>query len=356
MRNCNKKSLIATICILLLSCLMTSQFAYAEINDEDKIQYTIQDSENEDSIDSELFDNTEYEEYDIYTIEDDDNEDTSEMIILAPENNTNDKKSKTTLNATIEKSYSFRSIQAFNTIWDNSDNFRTTFRTTPSLMQTAPSVIHAANYKFRPDNQTSIYWGHASLSSQDDVSVGFVGKLESDYDSGMKINTKIGKLNVSTGIYESLETNNASGGIVISSDELKLAGLKGTLKLGGGFYANEYGDNTSSKNSTGIFARYKQGNFSIAAQIGETQYSDNNSKFGTSIYINPQYQLTKTVSLTSKIASHLDQNYTQEEVGITYKPIKNNPNEVSFSVNATMYNGEGTTNKQRLKFSTEFKL
>ena len=95
------------------------------------------------------------------------------------------------LEATIEKSYSFRSVEAFNTIWDSSENFRTMYRTTPSMLQTAPSIIHAAHYRFKPDEDTSVYWGHAALSSFDGISVGFIGKLESDYDTGLKIQTKI---------------------------------------------------------------------------------------------------------------------------------------------------------------------
>ncbi|MGN1075742.1 MAG: helix-turn-helix domain-containing protein [Candidatus Enteromonas sp.] len=57
-----------------------------------------------------------------------------------------------------------------------------------------------------------------------------------------------------------------------------------------------------------------------------------------------------------ELGSYIDQNYMQEQIGLTYKPTKNNPNEFSVSVNATLYNGEGTTTKQRVQLSTEFKL
>ena len=362
----SRKIILLAISLIFTICSFSVQTAYSAVDEQDTIT-TIDVNEEEeipdelpagiqDSIDSELFDDAEYEEYDIYTVEDDteeETEDTTEMIVLAPEN-LSGKKSKKTLNATIEKSYSFRAVEAFNTIWDSSDNFRTTFRTTPSLMQTAPSVIHAANYRLKPDENTAVYWGHSSLSSQDDVSVGFVGRLESSYDTGMKIDTKLGKLNVSTGIYESLETNNPAGGVVFSTDYMNMK--KGAIKFGGGFYSNECFDNTSSRNSGGFFTQYKQGNFSIGAQIGQTESSSKEGNYNTSLYLIPKYQLSKSISISSKIASHIDENYTQEEIGITYKPFKNNPNEVSFSVNATLYNGEGTTNKQRLKFSTEFKL
>ena len=164
----------------------------AENNFLEKVTYS-EDYDSQASVDEELFDEeSEYEEYFVYTEVDDEPEDTTEMIILAPDNLGN--KKVTTLHATVEKSYSFRAVEAFNTIWDSSDNFRTLYRTVPSMMQTAPSVIHAAHYRFIPDENTEVYWGHSALSSFDGVSVGFVGKLESDYDSGLKINTRIGKV------------------------------------------------------------------------------------------------------------------------------------------------------------------
>ena len=376
MKVISRKILLTTICLIFTICSFSKQTAFSAVDEQDTIttievdptetsenldENTEELSENilpQESIDSELFDDSEYEEYDVYTVEDDTEEaeeDTTEMIVLAPENLPN-RKSKKVLNATIEKSYSFRSVEAFNTIWDSSDNFKTTFRTTPSLMQTAPSVIHAANYRLKPDENTAVYWGHSSLSSQDDVSVGFVGRLESSYDSGMKIDTKLGKLNVSTGIYESLETNNPAGGVIFSSDYMNIKGTKGSIKVGGGFYSNECFDNTSSRNSGGFFAQYKQGKFSIGTQIGQTESSSREGSYNTSLYITPKYQLSKSLSISSKIASHVDENYIQQDFGITYKPYKNNPNEVSFSVKATLYNGEGTENKQRLEFSTKFKL
>lgn len=343
-----KKILFACMLILFI---ISASVCNAEPEKIERVTYS-EDYDSQESVDEELFgEESEYEEYVVYT-EVEDEEDTTEMIVLAPVKN--DK--GPALRATIEKVYSFRSIEAFNTIWDNSDNFRTLYRTVPSMMQTAPSIIHAAHYKFNPDENTSVYWGHASLSSFDGVSVGFVGKLESDYDTGIKVNTKIGNLNFSAAIYDSLETNNPAGGMLVATDELSFAKIKGNFKFGGGFYTNEYGDTNASKNSAGLFAKYTYNRFSIGAQIGKTQYSSGNGSYGTSFYLYPTYKLTDSLYIKSKIASHIDQNYNQEEIGLTYKPAKNNPNEFSISLNASLFNGEGTKNKQRLKLSTEFKL
>lgn len=357
MRLINKKIAIILLGMLFMNlttsfnAALADQFTSPEI---EKVTY-MEDADEQESVDEELFgEESEYEEYDVYTEEPDD-EDTTEMIVLAPDEQQL-KKSNTVLQATIEKSYSFRAVEAFNTIWDNSANFRTTFRTTPSMMQTAPSIIHAAHYRFKTDENTSVYWGHAALSSHDDISVGFVGKLESSYDTGLKIESKIGGLNVATAIYDSLETNNPAGGVVVSSNELKIKGVKGSFKLGGGFYSNECGDESASANSTGLFARYKNGRFSLGAQLGKTQYASSRGSYGTSIYLYPEYRLTNAWTLKTKLANHIDQNYMQEQIGLTYKPTKNNPNEFSVSVNASLYNGEGTTTKQRVQLSTEFKL
>lgn len=353
-----KKSVIFLINLLIIAGIYFYNVGtvYAEDSSIEKVVYS-ENYDSQNSVDEELFgEESEYEEYEVYTeVEDVSEEDTTEMIVLAPENTL--KKSKgATLQATIEKSYSFRAVEAFNAIWDGSDNFRTSFLTVPSMVETAPSIIHAAHYRFRPDENTSVYWGHASLSSFNDISVGFIGKLESSYDSGMKIETKLGKLNVGAAIYDSLETHNPAGGIVVSSDELKIAKMKGSFVFGGGVYTNEAGNDADSTNAVGLFTKYKSGRFSLGAQIAKNQYSSSEGDYGTSVYFYPEYKLTNSLSFKSKIASHLDQNYMQEEIGLTFKPYKNNPNDFSVSLNTVLYNGEGTTNKQRFKLSTEFKL
>ncbi len=352
----NTKCKIITTILLVTFFILSGNISQAGDSSMEKVTYS-ENSDVQSSIDEELFEEeSEYEEYDVYSeVEDNDNTDTTEMVVLAPTEQVKSN-SSTTLHATVEKSYSFRSVEAYNTIWDNSQNFRTMIRTVPSMMQTAPSIIHAANYKFSPDEQTSVYWGHSALSSFNDVSVGFVGKLESSYDTGMKINTKLGRMNVSAAIYDSLETHNPSGGILVSTDELAFKGIKGRFTFGGGVYTNEAGNNSASTNAAGLFAKYKQGRFSLGVQAAQNQYAKSNGSYGTSFYLYPEYQLSKSLYVKSKIAAHLDQNYNQEEIGITYKPYKNNPNEFSVSVGASMFNGEGTTTKQRLKLSTEFKL
>ncbi len=329
------------------------QIVYADGLSVEKVNYT-EDYKSQQEVDEELFDNeSEYEEYYVYTEVPDEETDTNEIITLTPVEKS--KKIKV-LEATIEKSYSFRQVEAFNTIWDNSDNFRTLYQTVPSMMQTPPSIIHASYYKFLPDENTSVYWGHASLSSFKDLSLGFISKLESDYDSGLKIETKIGKINMGTAIYNSLETNNPSGGFVISSDELAFKKLKGSFILGGGVYTNEAGNNASSTNSAGLFTKYNYRRFSIGVQIAKNQYASGQGAYGTSFYLYPEYKLSDSLYLKSKFANHVDQQYSQEEVGLTFKPFKNNSNDFSVNFNTQLYHGQGTTNKQRFKLSTEFKL
>lgn len=342
-----------TIVYILIFILMN--FACNIVKAEDfqmeRVTYS-EDYDTQPTLDEELFDEeSEYEEYVVYS-DASEEEDTTEMIVLAPEK----KPTKVpVLQAAVEKSYSFRSVEAFHAIWDNSENFRTLYRTVPSMMETAPSIIHSANYRFSPDEQTSVYWGHSALSSSFGESLSFISKLESSYDSGIKIAAKAGRLNITTGIYNSLETNNPSGGVVISSDDLKIKHLKGIFNIGGGIYANEYG-NSASANSGGIYTRYTQGKFSLGFQVGKTQYSDEHSKYGTSLYIMPSYEITDRISLKSKIASHLDEKTMQEEIGITYKPFKYNPNDFSVSLNTTFKNGRNSENKQTFELKTEFKL
>lgn len=354
MKNCNKN--INKFLLLSIACIFFAVNCPVSADDFgiEKVIYS-EDYEEQRTVDEELFTGSEeyeeYEEYVVYT--DNDTIEEENAIVLEPSNNQTSKP----LKAVVEKNYTHNTIEAYNTYWDNSDNFRTLYLSNPSMMlKMVPSVIHAAQYKFQTDENTTVHWGHAALSSQDGISVGFVGKLESDYDSGLKINTKLGKVNVSSAIYESLETHNPSGGVVISTDEIAFKNIKGTFRFGGGFYSNQNTDEKDSIQARGLFSKYNLGRFTLGAQIGENQYNKSQGKYGTSLYLYPELQLTQSLSLTSKFASHFDQKYSQKVIGLTYKPFKNNPNDFSLNVKATLYEGEGTKDKQRFELSTKFRL
>ena len=193
------------------------------------------------------------------------------------------------------------------------------------------------------------------MSSHNDITLGFIDKLEGDYDSGMKISANTGRINFSGALFQSLETQNASGGIVFSTNNIKTKNSKGSFVFGGGIYGTEY-INQQANNTAGLFTKFSHEKFSLGLQLSGNRYFDKEEKFGTGLFLYPEYKINKSLTLSGGLAGFWGENYTKEEFGLKYKPYKNNPNDFSISLKTILYNGEGIRNKQRIKINTEFKI
>ena len=343
------------IILIILILFFSVNIVYCSENSYsmDRIDYMANIAEQK-SVDEELFDNPtysseEYEEYVVYSYEE--NEDDENTIIL--DKSSIKKKTNIKLKAVIEKNYTVDRIEAFNTFWDDSKNFRTIINTHPYLLETVPSIIQESYYSYGIDEKTNIEWGHTALSSHNGMTLGFIDNMESSYDNGLKISSKAGKFNLSGAIYESMYSHNPSGGFVLSSEELKFH--KSSFIFGGGIYATDY-VNENSKNSAGIFTKYKYGRFSLGIQLAQDKSFTGKGEYSTSCYLYPTFKLNDSLTLTGGIAGFLDEKYAREEIGIVYKPFPNNENDFLISLKAAFYNGDGVVNKQRIKIKTEFKL
>lgn len=351
-----RNSTIYLFITIICSLFLFTPSAKSENISMERIDY-IEEFDEQISVDEELFEKDiysteDYDDYNIFTYEENDEEEQKNEIVLAPTQITNIGK-RTTLKTGIERNYTVNRIQAFNTIWDDSENFKTTLRTNPSLMDTVPSLIQESHFRFHIDENTTTDWGHIALSSHNNLTLGFIDNLESSYDNGIKITTKSNRLNFSGAIYESQETHNPSGGLVLSTNELSTKA--GSFIFGSGIYATDY-INHHSKNTVGLFTKYNYNRFSLGLQIAQNKYFDKGDKYGTSCYIYPEYKINKSLTLSGGFTGNLGENYLKEEIGLTYKPFFNNPNDFSVSLKAIVYNGQGITNKQKIKIKTEFKL
>ena len=351
MRVYNKLKILLIAIILFIS----TNAAYCGENSYsmDRIDYTANIVE-QNSVDEELFDHNscspeQYDEYIVYSSEEDaDNENT---IVL--EKNSIKKKNNVKLKAVIEKSYTVNRIEAFNTFWDDSKNFKTIINSHPYFFKELPSFFQETYYSYNTDENSNISWGQNALSSHNDITVGFIDNMESNYDNGLKISTKLGKINLSGAIYDSIHSHTPSGGFVFSTEELHLQ--KGSLVFGGGLYATDY-VNENSRNSAGIFTKYKRGRFSLGIQLAQDKSFTGNKEYGTSCYLYPSFKINDSLTLRGGIASYLDEKYAREEISIVYKPALNNENDFQISLSAAFYNGSGITGKQRIKIKTEFRL
>lgn len=347
------KNILKIFVFLIFSCYQT---VFANEFSMERIDYT--ENYNEQiSLDEELFEkdiysSSDYDDYNVFTYNETENSENEICLIVSPKK---ESKPSTVLKATVEKIYKPESITAFNTFWDNSPNFRTVFNTGGYMRNSVASVIQDSYYRFDAGDNTKIDWGHTALSSHNDINVGFIDRLESDYDSGMKFSSDSGNINFSGALYQSLETQNASGGIVFSTNNLILKNNYGSVVFGGGIYGRDYTDGHPI-NTAGLFTKFSRKNFSLGLQFSGNSYYDRGEKFGTGLFFYPEYKISRSLTLSGGISGFFGENYSKEEFGIKYKPFNNNPNDFSVSLKTIFYNGEGIKNKQRIKINTEFKI
>ena len=349
----NKLKILLIILVLFFSS--NTVFSTETSHAMDRIDY-MTDFDGQKSVEQELFEKDEYsdDEYYNHTLYSLQKNEDFENAILLEKNDVKNKK-RVVLKTGIEKSYKINRIESFNTIWDDSRNFRTTIYSTPSLMDTLPSLMQESHFRFNADETTQIDWGHTSLSSHDNMTVGFIDNMENIHDNGMRISSKLGNINISGAIFDSIQSQNPSGGLVFSTREFKTKYHKGSFVFGGGVYASDYA-NENSKNSAGIFTKYKYGRFSLGIQIAQSKSSAKNSQYETECYLYPSFKINNSLTLTGGISSHIYEQSAKEEIGITYKPFINNKNDFSISLKAVFYNGRGVESKQKIKIKTEFKL
>ena len=343
---------ILKICIVIITFGCTAVFA-DEFSME-RVNYT-EDYDEQISLDEELFEtdiysSDDYDNYNVYTYEDDEETENAICLTVTPQKEI---KKTTVLKATIEKIYKPENVVAYNTYWDYSANYRTILQTNQYMQNPVSSVIQDSYFRFNTGNNTRIDWGRTALSSHNDITLGFISKLEGDYDSGMKFSANAGLINFSGAIFQSPETQNASGGVVFSTNNLKIK--NSSVVFGGGIYGTEY-INRQANNTAGLFTKFSHEKFSLGLQFAGNNYFDRDEKFGTGLFLYPEYKINNSLTFSGGLAGFFGENYNKEEFGIKYKPQRNNPNDFSISLKTIFYNGEGIRNKQRIKINTEFKI
>ena len=252
-----------------------------------------------------------------------------------------------------ERNYHYDKVEATNMFWDMSKNFQNTYFQDQGNQQPMPILFNTSYIKRSIGCGDTIYVGQDGLSDFNDISVDFVRSNETTYDNGAKIISNNKKFNLTTGIFDSTLNHNMSGGTVISSKRLQLPGVKGNFVFGGGYYTTE--QTNSNKNSGGVFAQYNVNRLKLTAQAAKSKYT-NSDNLETSLYFEPEYQLTKSLTLKSRFIKNIAQDTNQDEIGLAYKPRKNNPRDLELQVNAiNAYSTQSTTNP-RINFSAKFKI
>lgn len=243
-------------------------------------------------------------------------------------------------------------IKAENMIWDSSKSFSQAFLNDTRHMAPIPGVVNSSKITANLGNSISAQLGQTFLYDANGPSVLFVRANESTYNTGSIISYKGDSLNLSVGSFSSSYNHEASGGAILSSNSIFLPNNAGRFVIGGAYYSNEA--QADNKITGGGFVEYTYKRLKLNAQVGQSKFS-NAQNCDTSLYFIPEFKLTDSLYLKTRFIRNVSQDTMQDEVVLTYKPIKSK-NNLEIELYATNQYTNNSSIKQRLKLSTSFRI
>lgn len=243
-------------------------------------------------------------------------------------------------------------IKAENMIWDSSKSFSQAFLNDTRHMAPIPGVVNSSKITANLGSSISAQLGQTFLYDANGPSVLFVRANESTYNTGSIISYKGDSLNLSVGSFSSSYNHEASGGAILSSNSIFLPNNAGSFVIGGAYYSNEA--QADNKITGGGFVEYTYKRLKLNAQVGQSKFS-NAQNCDTSLYFIPEFKLTDSLYLKTRFIRNVSQNTMQDEVVLTYKPIKSK-NNLEIELYATNQYTNNSSIKQRLKLSTSFRI
>ncbi len=245
-----------------------------------------------------------------------------------------------------------QSIKAENMIWDGSKAFSQAFLNDTRHMAPIPGVVNSSKITADIGSSISAQLGQTFLFDVNGPSVLFVRANESTYNTGSIISYKGDSLNLSVGSFSSSYNHEASGGAILSSNSIFLPRNAGSFIIGGAYYSNEA--QAVNKITGGGFIEYTYKRLKLNAQIGQSKFS-NSKDFDTSLYFIPEFKISDSLYLKTRFIRNVSQNTMQDELVLTYKPIKSK-NNLEIELYATNQYTNNSAIKQRLKLSTTFRI
>ena len=243
-------------------------------------------------------------------------------------------------------------IKAENMIWDGSKSFSQAFLNDSKHMAPIPSVVNSSKISANVGDSLYAQLGQTFLFDANGPSVLFVRANESTYNTGSIISYRGDSLNLSVGSFSSSYNHEASGGAILSSNSISLPNNAGSFVIGGAYYSNEaHADN---KITGGGFVEYTYKRLKLNAQVGQSKFS-NNQDYDTSLYFIPEFKISDSLYLKTRFIRNVSQHNMQDEIVLTYKPIKNK-NNLEIELYATNQYTNNSSIKQRLKLSTSFRI
>ena len=239
-------------------------------------------------------------------------------------------------------------------IWDEDKLFRYNFYSDEVNLRVLPSYGSLNSYVNQNlDANTTVMVGQQGISSINGDTVNFAYANSSYYSSGARIDSSTQNFNYSVGAFTETDTLNQELAAIVSTKPASVLNSKGKFYVGGGVFSNLM--NGVNKNTSGVFAQYKNDKLSFGTQLARSEYTKSGYNNSSSVHFLSQYKINDHLSLKNKIVKNFDIDELQGEIGFVYKPLSD-ADRLQLEVTAANYQSQNIITRQRLNVSTSFKF
>ena len=264
----------------------------------------------------------------------------------------NDKNKKFELSVEKEEKPMF--VKNTGEVWSEDKLFLYNYYSDETNLRVLPSYGSLGSYVTRElDENTSVMVGQDGISSINGDTVNFAYANSSYYSSGARLDRQSKFLNYSIGAFNETDTLNQQLAAIVSTKPKSILNSKGKFYVGGGIFSNLM--ENVDKNTSGLFAQYKNDKWSFGAQLSRSDYTKEGYNDSSSAHFLTSYKLTDHLSLNNKIVKNFDIDELQGEIGLKYTPLSET-DRLQFELTAANYQSQNVITRQRLKFTTSFKF
>lgn len=239
-------------------------------------------------------------------------------------------------------------------VWSEDKLFLYNYYGDETNLRVLPSYGSLGSYVTRDlDENTQVMVGQDGISSINGDTVNFAYANSSYYSSGGRLDREGKFINYSLGAFNETDTQNQELAAIVSTKPKSILNSKGKFYVGGGVFTNLMND--VDKNTSGLFAQYKNDKWSMGGQIARSGYSKSGYNDSNSAHFLTTYKVNNHLSLKNKIVKTFEIDEIQGEMGITYSPLKDTER-LQLELTAANYQSQNIITRQRLKFSTSFRF
>lgn len=245
-------------------------------------------------------------------------------------------------------------IKNTNQVWSEDKLFLQDYYSNETNLRSLPSYGSLGSYITRDlDNDTSVMIGQDGLTSINGDTVNFAYSNSSYYSSGARLDRQDKYINYSIGAFNETDTLNQQLSALVTTKPTSILNSKGKFYIGSGIYSNIMTD--VNKNTSGVFANYKNEKISLSTQLARSAYSKSGYNENSSAHILTTYKINDHVSLKNKLVKNFDFNELQGEIGVVLKPLTDTER-LQVELTAANYQSQNVITRQRLKFTASYKF